>query len=178
MNCELHPEWPVAGKCSRCNKPICAKCEPNLGAAEPKCESCRARRGAAAFDVYGIGGWLLIPAIGLVLNLLSLLWAVPVSLRLMFGFGIGGTLMGLFTLAAMAVGAAAAVFFFQKKRLTPKLMIAYYGLGAMGAIIGLMTGFGIGGIRGGGVIYSFVWPAVWIPYFLLSQRVKSTFTND
>ncbi len=139
----------------------------------------------------GIGGWLIFPAIGLVLGPIISLFNLSMS------FG----MLGMFTEGDMAIeypGAQEAIvgtsvlvilmvcfdifvaaLFFRKKRSTPKAIIALLAANIIITFINVawassafMTSFDIGELARSSVV-----AAVWIPYFLLSARVKNTFTE-
>ena len=142
-------------------------------------------------QTHPIGGWLILQAIGLVLaavvaligSMRSLYDLVerehlagaagvaqlphsPHSLRLLILLSINAAMFVAFTWIA--------VRFFRRKRNVPRLMISMYGIGVLsvGAVFALGRGRALS-------IQDTVAPisgaAVWIPYFLVSQRVKRTF---
>jgi hypothetical protein len=147
---------PVAGTCPRCGKFVCARCAPRALDNDLMCSDCLARTLPEGGE--GIGGWLILPAIGVVLTpiaglagLVTLLSVGPFEACLSGGVGVYGFIC--------------AVNFFQRKRNTPMLMIGLY---IANAVVGMSTG---NAVRGVGLA------AVWIAYFLRSERVKRTFVR-
>jgi hypothetical protein len=156
--CPVHAEMPVGGTCSRCGKFVCIRCAPQLAAGDARCEECRAREQTAS-DSEGIGGWLILPAITVVLT--------PLAMTVVAAMAIanGRILVTLLSGLMAGFGAVAAFNFFLRKRQAPLFMIAFY---AMGLIVNVaMTRR----------LWSAGWSLIWIAYFLLSPRVKRTFVK-
>lgn len=140
---------------------------------------------------YGIGGWLLIPAIGVVIS--PLLVAVAIAMNVsMFDSpliaelevdhpGLRTTILleTLLSAAFLAFQVYVAVVFFMKKRFVPKLMIAYLTINlALTVIAVALTGLVLEEFNASdtqSITRAVVLAAVWIPYFLVSRRVKNTF---
>lgn len=134
----------------------------------------------------GIGGWLILPAIGLVLSPIFVLLFIN-SRILPFFTAVQFTedqselrtmliLDLVVNLAIFAYNIAVAVFFFKKKKILPKLVISLYVLNLfflLGDRFIFLTlndeQFTLALVRG--LLSSFIW----IPYFLISKRVKATF---
>jgi hypothetical protein len=147
---------PVAGTCPRCGKFVCARCAPRALDNDLMCTDCVARTTPEGGE--GIGGWLILPAIGVVLTpiaglagMVAALSTAPFQACLSGGLGIYGLIC--------------AVTFFQRKRNAPMLMIGLY---IANAVVGMSMG---SGIRSVGLA------TVWIAYFLRSERVKRTFVR-
>jgi hypothetical protein len=147
-----------------------------------------------AKDLEGIGGWLILPAIGLVISPFMCLGPIFTDMQLLTGGDYSSlfanhpslTTLLIFEIiinfAFLAAAICLNILFYTKKRIFPKCMIAFYAAQcvlvladhiAATAIFpstslssGLMT-----------VIRSFIVAAVWIPYFMNSQRVEQTFLN-
>jgi hypothetical protein len=156
--CPVHPELPVGGTCSRCGKFVCIRCAPRLAEGDSLCSDCAGRQMQSS-DSEGIGGWLVLPAIGLVLT--SLAGGFIVVLGLFSGafeeVAIGA-LLG-------ATGLFASYNFFTRKRHAPLIMVGFYVLGIV---------VNVAQARG---YTSIIWSVLWIFYFLTSERVKRTFVK-
>ena len=150
----------------------------------------------------GIGGWLLLPAIGLVLSIA----ATPLRIynlhtelelsRYTFSFSEAGDLSVSSSPAtegeqgyerwAIVINSLWGVFmlyvairFFQQHPSVPKLMIA---LMVTRVVLVLVDQCWVSSVFGAAsavpVIGSVSMAAVWIPYFLVSKRVKATFNPN
>ena len=115
----------------------------------------------------GIGGWLILPAIGLVLSPIRLLFYLCLAMSMY-----GPTLLGVGTilidLAFMCYIIFVAIIFFLKKRWTPAAVVLLL-------IVNLVISLSTGEIAI--MARATVVGAVWIPYFMVSKRVKNTFTE-
>ena len=147
----------------------------------------------------GFGGWLILPIIGLVISpftmgfsffsdllpvLTSDLWAKindkslpghqPMLAPLIIYEVVVNVAMIAFTLFVM-------FFFFQKSRRTPRLYIIWLILLAAMQIVDAMLASSAGvRIDGQGIrdlVRSVAAAAIWVPYFLVSRRVKNTFVE-
>lgn len=135
----------------------------------------------------GIGGWLVLPAIGLVVGpglsiLLLLGWArlLPILDPELKGDARFWAL-ALLDGASIAATVAVAVLFFLKRR---SAVPAIIGLMVASILISLVQLFLSSALFGGmdgqdikPVIHATVYGAIWIPYFLVSKRVKETFVR-
>jgi hypothetical protein len=127
----------------------------------------------------GIRGWLLLAAIvlaasgaNLVLVMLFLLYLSSIALLYFLEF--------LVFLALVAFTVYANALFYQKKRSAPSTIISWYSAvlvsGGVCLVIELYSG--AKEFIGGTLLVRGIVPAViWVPYFLLSKRVKATFVN-
>lgn len=158
----------------------------------------QSQAGPQTFDK--IGGWLMVVAIGLILTSLrtSLLifkdiipvfkpetWSVlttpgteayhPLWAPLLIGEMAGN-------LFFVAFGITIAVLLFQRKKIVPKLAIIYlvsnlgfvladYFIANLIPIVAQQNNAAV--VRE--IIRSVVGTAIWVPYFLISKRVKGTF---
>lgn len=144
-----------------------------------------------------IGGWLICIAIGLIMNLPIYLFRVLNAfgfllspqyesmgsqysgIGILFGFELLGNLVVFVFLCVVVYS------FFKKKNSAPKNMIMYMLATLVYAAIHCVLGISILGtgdknilipmfsnIIGAGIIC-----AIWIPYFRISKRVKTTFVN-
>jgi hypothetical protein len=187
----------------------CANCSSTLNEGSLVCPQCGTAAAAdtriaetgstdvpaykPANDLNGIGGWLILPAIGLAISPFISLYGIATDIQLLTGnhpslFANHPSLTGLLIFEVIINAAFFAaliclnILFYTKKRILPKGMIAFYAaqcvlmladhLAAVSVFpsvdlsSGLMT-----------VIRSFIVAAIWIPYFLNSIRVESTFVN-
>lgn len=141
-------------------------------------------------NLQGIGGWLILVALGLALGPFGLLLAVGGSMMLLFSPagetvlaanpGVGGLLAldaaidALFILALVYLN----FHFYGKKRTFPRLAIGYLAasfvlqIALQRMMMQYMPTF-----PSWTALSSLISAGVWIPYFLLSQRVKQTFVN-
>ena len=147
------------------------------------------------FPYEGIGGWLILVVLHLVSNgLLTIVDAVLVARQLADGRlneiinPSGAAVNPLKPILAMdvvivAMAGAGLVFMVRKSRIFPKFMIAFYLINLAFAIIssGIVMSFPIrpsdraaaAGMVGKMILFC----CVWIPYMLVSKRVKATFVH-
>ncbi|MEW6433199.1 MAG: DUF2569 domain-containing protein [Myxococcota bacterium] len=164
-HCPIHPDMPVAGTCARCGSFMCIRCTRDvLTQQAPLCAACSERRAAPP---QGIGGWLLLPALYVVLQ--PLLGLVGGALGLWVsatGVSKDAAMLSGPLLAYGAFATWVAVQFFRKKASAPGLYIAM-----------LVVNVGLAVALDSDPARAVVVAAVWTPYFLLSSRVKTTFVR-
>ncbi|MFD1178378.1 DUF2569 domain-containing protein [Paenibacillus puldeungensis] len=152
-------------------------------------------------DVSGLGGWLILVQISLYASILSLIiqlfaylspdyisetWNVLTSEESMFYHPLWGptlifevvcnSLLLLFSLYIL-------IMLYRKKSALPRLMIVLLSVSLLAEIIDTLLLFQIPLAREAGsgtaamrnLVKSLISCAIWIPYFLKSDRVKSTF---
>lgn len=137
----------------------------------------------------GIGGWLILPAIGLIGGPIANATNIIRLHRLKALYNLFGDLPSsiksaimwqtLILLVFICFQICVAVLFFRKKRIAPGAFITLLiGNLIVSFICAAWTSdvFNIP-FKVGGVVGAVVYSAVWIPYFLLSKRVKNTFTE-
>jgi CHASE2 domain-containing sensor protein len=107
----------------------------------------------------GLGGWLILVCISLFINLLIGL--------VIFVVGNNQSLVLLGT-TLIACAGVALVFFFKKSRLFPLVFIGIIVVGFVLAIISNTKE---------ALTQQIIYAAIWIPYVLLSKRVKNTFVH-
>lgn len=145
--------------------------------------------GAEGVDpkLVGIGGWLILPAIGLVLGplvgLIGLLVLVSLFPQLS-AEGHGGVLTAeiLAGLVLVLLQVYAATRFFGKKRNLPAVMTVLYAAGVAAAGILLAIELTAGAQEfatesGKQLARAMMAAVVWVPYFHLSKRVQATFVR-
>ena len=147
----------------------------------------------ARSDLNGIGGWLILPAIGLAISPFLSLHGIFTDILLLTGehlslFANHPSLTSLliFEVIISASFLAAVIclniLFYTKKRLFPKCIIAFYAAQCFLMLADhLATSAVFPSVNLSAnvitVVRSFIVAVVWIPYFLNSQRVEATFVN-
>jgi hypothetical protein len=150
-----------------------------------------------------IGGVLILVALGLVIGLIQNIGSYVSSLRAIFNSSIWATVTdpnspayhpywkpvllyeALAGPALIFLNAVALWFFFRKRRAFPKLVVVlipsffalmlidYYLLGFI-PVVAESANYAK---QGRGLITRFIAMHIWIPYFLVSDRVKKTFVR-
>jgi hypothetical protein len=141
--------------------------------------------GEASVAPEKFGGWLYFPAIGLILGGILSLVGIAASLGIISD--LPSRYQGIFALNLLVeVGLTAfliyaAVRFFGKRRNAPAIMITLMlaSIVAHGILLGINStadaeAFMIGSAKS--LVKGIISSAIWIPYFLVSKRVKKTFT--
>jgi hypothetical protein len=135
----------------------------------------------------GIGGWLILPAIGLVLGPIIGVIGLFASLGMyndVARAGYGGVyaleLIVLFALLVFTI--YAAIKFFGKMKDAPKIMIILYSISIFASLVLLDVELSAGDEEFAvetrkQLVRDIVTAAIWIPYFNVSKRVKATFVN-
>ncbi len=135
----------------------------------------------------GIGGWLVLPAIGLVLAPIIMVVSLIMSMGLASdvaraGYGGIHALEMIVGLGMLIFFIYAATRFFGKRSNAPSIMIALYVVQLVSQGILLMIELGADAEpfaieSGKALVRSVIGAAIWIPYFRVSKRVKATFVN-
>lgn len=160
----------------------------------------------------GLGGWLVLPIIGLFATcLMSIAWmftnAIPLfqsdawgnltssDSSLYLSWFAPTILFETFVNAVLIVlPVVLLVFLFQKRSILPRLISGFYAFVLVTAVLDAiaMITFGITSIRDAGffeaaqamadqtmqsLVQALYGAAIWIPYFLVSKRVKNTFVE-
>jgi hypothetical protein len=153
----------------------------------------------------GMGGWLVLVAIGLVVTPFLLIrylvldfHSLRLPARVLIGLRVPGlpTLIGLefFDNAVLLAGLALLiVLFFREKRQFPRIYQIWLAFALVGKIVELTLSFHLGAGSswegtanvvanlhsklGLGVLQSAIVAIVWICYFEVSERVKATFIH-
>ena len=146
----------------------------------------------AANGPVGIGGWLILPAIGMVFSPIGLalgslgLLVIASKVQSAGDTGSAGSLKllaginGAFTLYILWT----AIAFFAKKRSAPALVIGGYLGSIVLAVVAALITQSIpqspappAGSEWLGVVKPVIIALIWVPYFRFSRRVQNTFVN-
>lgn len=150
----------------------------------------------------GLGGWLIIPLIGLIIALVKMLLALFQIYLPIFQDGTWSIitnaeseyyhpLWGPLVISEMVINIGLVIFcgyllylFFTKQRLFPKFFIIYMIINVVFLISDTYVASLIPSVaeqRSNGIDpdlgRAVIGAAIWIPYFLLSKRVKNTFVE-
>jgi hypothetical protein len=138
-------------------------------------------------SLVGIGGWLILPAIGFSLGLLVEGGQFIYALSLYSGVARAGY-GGIYSLhiavvaSVLVLGIVAAVLFFGKKRVAPSVCVALLIAGPVSSLF-MIAAYNAAGAGEFAVelvkelVKQLIGAAIWIPYFLTSLRVRFTFTR-
>jgi hypothetical protein len=135
----------------------------------------------------GIGGWLILPAIGLVLGPIIGIVGLIAAMGMysdVASAGYGGiyALELIVLIGLLGFMFYTATLFFKKKNKTPRtyikfLIISLVSSGAM-LLIELAAGAEVFAVETGKqLVREIISAAIWIPYFRVSKRVKATFVD-
>ena len=147
-----------------------------------------------------IGGWLILPAIGLIVSPLRILIESVTSLTdgsysaSTFSFLWNDTsleysqeLLGLICVELLvnvllfSGTIVIAILFFKKRSSVPKLMVAYFGITFLVLFIdSLLADMFVeeSMFVAEDIFKSLIAACIWIPYFIVSKRVKNTFVHQ
>lgn len=135
----------------------------------------------------GIGGWLILPIIGLSLSVLVSFLASFAAFALSNGVVevpdyyipiLNFEVVVNFLIAIACI--IALVLLIKKKMSFPKVVIGIYVASCLFVIIDAMWASSIGldmSDMMSGIVRTILTACIWIPYFLVSKRVKYTFTK-
>ncbi|MCE2997977.1 MAG: DUF3857 domain-containing protein [Cyclobacteriaceae bacterium] len=140
-----------------------------------------------------IGGWLILPSIGLCITPLRITYDLVSDENLLSGNGwlswfqskeYGYALFifaeHIYNVVFLVISILTVILFFQRRTSLPKIIIIIYIVSALLTIADNIAAYDIDpntklGYRD--ISQSIVGAAIWIPYFMMSQRVKRTFVN-
>jgi hypothetical protein len=130
-----------------------------------------------------IAGWLVLPALGLVISVVREGVQIWVLLRGVVAQPAAENLIGIAIGVPWLVFAClVAAFFFRKHRWTPYLYIAllagYVAFSGLYLLMHLLVPEPETADAPKELMRAVVGAGVWVPYFLRSRRVKSTFVNS
>ena len=153
-------------------------------------------------DLTGIGGWLILPMLGLIFNPIRLGFFLVKDVVPIFSEETWGVVTTpgseayhplwapyimfeiLGTSCFMIYSIVLILLFFQRHYLVPKLMIILLAASLSYAVVDFSAAFLISDVAlelDSRLLKEFIRPflqaAIWIPYFLKSRRVRDTFTK-
>lgn len=121
--------------------------------------------------IKGLGGWLILPIIGLLISIPILLYDLLFTNAFYeFNFYIG--LLSFLNIILLIWATIGLFSIFNKKKYTPQIMISFY---IANIIIQLVLSFLIENFIV--IIQPIIIGVIWILYFIRSERVKNTFIN-
>ena len=157
---------------------------------------------AASAGPKGIGGWMILPVIGLFVFPLRVLWSLAAQYWPIFRDGIWANLTTpgsasyhvlwgpllvyeiAFNIAFLLFDLALLVFLFRKSPRFPKLFVAFALLNVFFVVTDGIVGYQIPAVAASGmetiageIGRALALACIWAPYFLVSQRVKNTFVE-
>ncbi|HEY3858684.1 MAG TPA: DUF2569 domain-containing protein [Gammaproteobacteria bacterium] len=157
-----------------------------------------AAQDAAPTGAVGLGGWLILPAINMVWDLLQLLWGLYAlallksgALTLPQGLDAEDPAWGRLlnyeantSILLVCLLIALLVLFFSRSWIFPKAFIAFLALGVFIRLFDLLQIHGVDTLDAGayhgsfaGLMLPVISCVVWSSYFLQSVRVRNTFTR-
>ena len=194
----IQPDW----KIRRDGESEVSTVDEFLKRAEQPSTGSQSFKPAIPANLEGIGGWLVLVGLGLALAPIQLGGALITSYLPLFTgqswsvLTTPGTaayhwmwkpwlLLELFGTLFLLIWVVALLFlFFGRKRIFPSLMIAFYAANLLLVLFDLVAVSAIpvigAQIETGSVLQlvkSILLCVIWIPYFLISVRVKKTFTQ-
>ena len=110
-----------------------------------------------------------MPILGLFLSLFILLYNL-LSILATYELNAYIGILSLIDIGLLVFVVIALVLIFSKKKIVPKVMIAFY---ITNIVIQAVLSFLVSEYSG--IIQTVIAGAIWIPYFLKSERVKNTF---
>lgn len=163
---------------------VCIQCDNEALKDSDFCAVCEER------EFKKIRGWLYLPALGLVLTILANLFSVNMTMRFLMehyaGISNAQRAILFFELFSFIAMFGYAIFvsslFFRKKRQLPRYYIALVVVGTVFLAIDLLLGHQYLAVpyvfdTVNPLLRSVLGACIWIPYFLVSERVKRTFVR-
>jgi hypothetical protein len=142
-------------------------------------------------ELSGIGGWLVLVALGLAVSPFMIAHSVYADLHILSGDryqaglaanpGLAGMVLFEAVTNSMFVVAVLALNYllYQQKRAFPTAMVVYFAAQVVWVFVDhLMAMRYTARSEWSPLLRALITAIIWIPYFRLSQRVQATFTND
>jgi hypothetical protein len=139
----------------------------------------------------GIGGWLILPAIGLIVNPFLLAGLLLLNISMLNGSfgrllaqgtpGLRPAIVGqsITLLVLLGLQLYAGILFFTKSARLPTMMVVLLSVNVLFTIINVAWTASVlqefAGARD--LVQSIIVAGIWIPYFRISKRVEETFIN-
>lgn len=179
-----------ATACTHCGNAVADIAAPSIEPAGPIATYSNLQTTSNGGDLEGIGGWLVLVAIGLAIAPFTCLHGLFTDLRALFGANYSGlfssgpgiAILFLFETATNTVFLVAAlvlnVMFYRKKRGIPVWMSTYLIAHFVAILIDQVgSQLLLGHSHPGEITNSFLGMAIWVPYLVRSRRVEATFTH-
>uniref|UniRef100_A0A832A0I0 DUF2569 domain-containing protein n=1 Tax=Desulfacinum infernum TaxID=35837 RepID=A0A832A0I0_9BACT len=128
-------------------------------------------------EVKGIGGWLILPALGMIYNCILGLFQLVMGFIALMAAAENGDIEGpvfLYTVLTLCVGYVfyTTWLFFKKSRKAPKAIVILFLVSAGLSFIEVAFTNEVAP-----ALAALIPVAIWVPYFQTSKRVKNTFVN-
>ncbi|TCZ79352.1 DUF2569 domain-containing protein [Paenibacillus albiflavus] len=152
--------------------------------------------------ISGLGGWLILVQIGLYLTIILLVlqlfqnslpvfttdtWEVLTSIKSQYYHPLWGPVLifeSIYNVLFLFFSIYILINFYGKKSILPRLMIIFYSVSLAIGVIDYLLVLQIplareleDGSSLRGIVRSVITCAIWIPYFIKSERVHNTFTR-
>ncbi len=140
-----------------------------------------------------IGGWLILPTIGLCITPIRLIYDLASNESLLsgngwltwfhsrqYGYSLFAFAEHIYNVVFLIISILAIILFFQRRTSLPKIITIIYAVSTFVVIADNVLAYQIDpsvNVEYRDIIRSVVGAAIWIPYFNVSQRVKRTFVN-
>lgn len=132
-------------------------------------------------SLFGIAGWLIMPAIGFavgpIVGVVYLIISVASFSDVEAGDRGGYALQVVVAATLLAFMIYAATRFFGRKYNAPIVIITYLVANLAVSLLFLVTGVDDARQAGKQLLRDFITAIIWIPCFLASKRVRTTFVN-
>lgn len=135
----------------------------------------------------GIGGWLIIPAIGLVLGPIKAVIGLFLGVNTIQSFApellsdVRLWVSGIIDVAMVIAAIIVAILFFKERRIAVVAIISLMAASIVASFIQFLLNMSMFGETSSDdinpILHACVFASIWIPYFVKSKRVKNTFVN-